>query len=183
MAKARRFTIRSLKPRDMKDLVEAYYSYYDDAKKDPGFGLMLLRKKPPYAEERKWFRKVRESIRKGNTIASVAVVDGKVVGMCDVSTRMPGSPASHIGSLGIAIRAGYRDTGIGDALVKDLIRRSRGRYEILKLEVFRNNGRARHLYAKNGFRRYGLLKNGIKRGSRYYDEELMYLNLKKGLKG
>ncbi|MCL4365419.1 GNAT family N-acetyltransferase [Candidatus Marsarchaeota archaeon] len=167
------FIIREMRPGDFGDIVDNYYSYYSEARFNHSLGLSLLKKKPSIRDERKWFNDMLKELRAGNGVASVAEAEGRVVGHCGISGNQTVSKA-HIGVLGIAIREGYRGMGIGNALVQDALRKGRGRWDMVVLEVFGNNIAALQLYRRSGFRVYGTLPKGIKSGRRYVDGILMY---------
>ena len=65
--------------------------------------------------------------------------------------------------------------GIGTALMKDLVKRSKGRFEILVLDVMSINKAAMGLYKKLGFKVYGTLPKGYMRQGRRIDHTLMYI--------
>ena len=173
----KRFIIRNTKWEDFHDLVRNFYSYYDEVKKDPTFTLTLMEKKPTLQEEAVWFASVYKSILDKERIMLVAEVDGKVVGACEVSRG--GSQQGHVGILGIAVKKEYRSMGVGQALIKGILKKSEKKFEIVVLQVFAKNSRAKHVYEKLGFKMYATLKNGIKRNGKYFDEQEMYINLKK----
>ena len=172
------FIIRNLRKGDFKGVVNTYFSYYEELKENPGIGLSLYRKRPTIAQERKWFASLLENIRKKNAIVIVAQMDGKVVGMCDVLSFRPGSSMDHKGLLGIAIHKDYRSHGIGSAMLKEVLRQSRRRFETIVLSAFSNNRGAVALYKRFGFKQYGFLRRSNKRGGKYFDESFFYLNLK-----
>lgn len=172
------FVIRDLKPSDGKTLIENYYSYYKELSENPNFGVLLFKTRPSYKDELGWFRSLLRKVREGRAIASVAEVDGKVVGICEVSYDQ-GKENEHIGDLGIAVIKARRGQGIGEALMAATIKKCGRRLEILRLAVFANNTGAKRLYRRLGFRRYGYFRNGIKRDGRYIDEEFMYLDLRR----
>ncbi len=169
--------IRELQWNDMDDLVENYYSFYDELKESPDFGIIFHRDKPSYESEIAWFSALFKLIKEDDAVAVVAEVDGKVVGLCDSQRMRPGSEISHIAVLGIAIRKGYRGKGLGEAMIKKMIELSKGKFDILKLEVFSVNTTAMNLYRRIGFVEYGTLPNAIKRGNTYYDSVHMYYQL------
>ena len=90
------FTIRNLRKGDFRDIVNTYFSYYEELKANPGIGLSLYRKRPTIAQERKWFASLLQNVRKKNAIVIVAEMGGKVVGMCDVLSFRPGSSMMNI---------------------------------------------------------------------------------------
>ncbi len=170
--------IRELNWNDMDDIVENYYSYYDELEHSPDLGLTLFNSKPTYEDEIKWFSALYSDIIKRDGFASVAERNGKVVGLCEIRAMTVRECVSHIGTLGIAIHRDSRGIGIGERLLKRTIDSSRDRFEMIILDVFTTNVTARRLYSRLGFRSMGVLPNAVKRNQRYYDEERMYLSLK-----
>ncbi len=173
----KRFIVRQLKWEDFPDMASNFFGYFEEAKKDPYFGLTTFAKRPTMQDEVGWFADFYKSVLDGKRVAFVAVADGKVVGSCEARSMLRGQ--THVGELGIAIKKEYRSMGIGQALIKEVLKRSRGKFEILTLKVFGHNARAKHVYQKMGFMQYGTLKKGIKRGKLYFDEDEMYINLKR----
>src|SRR5690348_15231512 len=133
-----KFTIRPLAKTDRKDLIDNYFSYWEELKRNPNLGLSFLPKKPGLKDEHAWFKNMLDKVKRGDEVASVAVVDGKAVGLCQAH-RLSRRENEHIAELGIAIRDGYRGAGIGEALMKDVIKRSKGKFEIIQLAVFAIN--------------------------------------------
>jgi ribosomal protein S18 acetylase RimI-like enzyme len=158
-------------------MAETWFSFFPEAEADPSFGLILYRERPSMDEERKWFTGVLQDIQNGDLVKAVAEVGGHVVGWCDVRRVAPKTPNDHRGSLGICIRKGFRGRGIGKALVAAAIESCRGKFESLELTVLTDNEHAIRLYSEFGFKTYGMRPSAIKRGGRYFDEHLMYLNL------
>lgn len=104
----------------------------------------------------------REWIRQFDGVTSVlfiSEVDRKLVGQADVhSGRAP--KESHVGTLGVAVREGYRDIGLGRALIERCLEWMRDRkFRKACLQVFSTNARAIALYKKLGFD-----VEGIRRG-------------------
>ena len=59
--------------------------------------------------------------------------------------------SSHVGELGIFIKKGYRDKGIGELMMQQALKyANKEGIKIVKLSVFANNDRAIHLYKKFG---------------------------------
>ncbi len=172
------FIVRDLKPEDFEEVIDNYYSIYDEVKQNPwAVGILLFEKKPSLKDERKWFKEALEKTRKGDGFALVAEVNGKVIGMCEVRNKTPQQEQKHIGNVGIYTREGYRSMGIGSALLSELINRAKTKYKSLILTVFISNQPAKNLYKKFGFVEYGILPEGILRSGKYADEIYMYLKL------
>lgn len=117
---------------------------------------------------------IGEMIRDESTLAIVAEADGEVVGNVLVSVEH--SPVSaHIGTLSIAVAEGWRDVGIGTALVGAAQAWTGERHLVkLALSVFPDNDRAVAVYEHTGFVREGLRRKQFHGwGDRYRDELLM----------
>jgi RimJ/RimL family protein N-acetyltransferase len=171
-------SIRDVTQSDLDRLTEYYFQFYDEVKVNPNFGLTLFDAKPSLLDEMAWFLDFQKASAEGNSIGLVAVADdGKILGFSEVGRRKPTSSVSHRGSLGISVRKEYRGKGIGTLLLKKMIERCKGKFEILELEVFVGNDVAKHLYERLGFKTYGLRPQAVKRAGKYIDEELMYLKL------
>lgn len=169
--------IRDIKPSDFTDLVDNYYRYYDEVKENPAFGIVLYRKKPSLSDELNWFSGLYKEVVDGDAIALVAEIDSHVVGFCEVSRNHPGSDTSHRAGLGIHVNKDHRRKGVGTALMRETLQRCKGRFEIIELDVLTANIAAKELYEKFGFKKYGVRPRSLKRGDRYFDEELMRLEM------
>ena len=103
----------------------------------------------------------------------VAEVEGKVIASSSVTKRRFRCE-NHVGDLGILIKSGYRDIGIGSEMMKTLIDQARVmRLKILSLTVFATNKRAIHVYEKVGFKETGRIPKGIFRNGKYIDRVMM----------
>jgi RimJ/RimL family protein N-acetyltransferase len=123
-------------------------------------------------------RNTLKGIAEGNIAMVMAEVDSHVVGWCDVRRVGPKTPVDHRGVLGICLRKEYRGRGIGEALIKGVLERCRGKFEVVELTVLSGNNRAKRLYERFGFVKYGVRRGALKRAGRYFDEDLMGLKLK-----
>jgi ribosomal protein S18 acetylase RimI-like enzyme len=94
----------------------------------------------------------------------VALVDDAVVGWCDI-TPASFEGMTHVGRLGMGVKAGFRGQGIGKGLLDAALNRAFGQgLERVELEVFRSNDSAVRLYEAHGF-----LREGVKVGARKLD--------------
>ncbi len=86
---------------------------------------------------------------------------------------------SHRAELGLSVLKDEWNKGIGSILLDKLIdfARSSG-IEIINLEVRSDNTSAIHLYEKYGFKRIGTSPAFFKINDKYYDFEIMYLDLR-----
>jgi RimJ/RimL family protein N-acetyltransferase len=170
-------SIREVDSTDFYRVTQHYFEFYDEIKQDPSFGLPLLLEKPSLIDEMPVFTADMKAIGEGNAVGLVAESEGALVGYCYVARRRPGSPVSHRGGLELTVKKAFRGKGIGTKLLKEMIRRCKGRFEIIELEVFAVNLPAKRLYERIGFKTYGLRPNSVKSAGKYFDEELMYLPL------
>ena len=76
--------VREVLLSDFQDLVNNYYSSFDEVKTNPELGLGLFHSKPSMADELDWFSGLYKGVINGNNVAMVAELDSKVVGFCEV---------------------------------------------------------------------------------------------------
>lgn len=170
--------IRGLEPSDFIDIIGYYLRFYEEVKENPLFGVVLSSKKPRMNDELRWFSGLYDAIVRGDTVAFVAEVRGRAVGLCEVRTiGRPGSEVSHRGDLGIAVSSDFRGMGVGTALLRSTLKKCKGKFEIVELSVFSKNRGARKLYERFGFKRYATRRSSVKRRNEYLDEVLMRLEL------
>lgn len=93
----------------------------------------------------------------------MCIVDGKVVGNCEISF-FRGMKTKHRASVAIALIREFWNQGIGTKMFQELIRLAENREGIMQMELefVEGNSRARHLYEKMGFRITGIRPNGIR---------------------
>ena len=86
-------------------------------------------------QEVDWLARHLINIEKDKEIAIVAEIGGKMVGQVQVSPR--GGRLRHVGNLGISVKAGYREIGIGTELMNEAEKQAqRIGIEIIFLDVF-----------------------------------------------
>ena len=104
------------------------------------------------------------SVTTAKGVHLVALVDDAVVGWCDI-TPASYEGMTHVGRLGMGVKAGFGGQGIGKGLLKAALNRAFGQgLERVELEVFRSNDSAVRLYEAHGF-----LREGVKAGARKLD--------------
>ena len=173
------YRIREVRPTDRDPIVQGYLALYHERESNPTLGIVLARTPPPVEAENAWFDALLESVRVGRKVVRVAEVDGRAVGLCEVTQKGSETNAdeAHVGELGLLVHERHRGQGIGEALLREVLARCAGRFEIVVLSVFGNNTPAKRLYAKVGFRSCGSLPRGIKRSGFYTDSDRMFLEL------
>jgi RimJ/RimL family protein N-acetyltransferase len=127
-------------------------------------------------QEKVWLEGSLLKIKKRQLFDLVVEVDGKVVGNSELKIKTGRS--SHVGYIGIVIKKGYRDIGIGNAMLKALIFHAETiGLMMLTLDVFSTNNRAIHVYEKLGFKETGRIPKKLVKNGKYVDEILMVKNL------
>lgn len=120
-------------------------------------------------QERDWIR----SFDNQTSVLYVAEVGGRVVGQVDVRISSY-AKARHVANLGIAIIKGFRELGIGRALMERALAWMKLRNaEKATLEVFSSNTRAIALYEKMGFEVEAIRTKHYKIRGQYVDDVLM----------
>ena len=175
----RSIRIRDLRWNDFEEIIRGYWHLYEERDEGRPHGITLFARKPTLAEEVDWFASLYRRFLTGDAVAVVAELNGRVVGQCTVSRvgRAPDAENGHVGELGILVEEAYRGRGVGHALLRTALARSRGRFEVVRLGVQANNVGARRLYERVGFRRAGTIPRAHRRDGTYVDEELMALVL------
>jgi len=124
-----------------------------------------------------WLADYLSQVEKDEAVGIAAEVDGTFVGQVTVNRRT--GHLKHVGMLGIALKAGYRDIGIGSELIIEAEKQARllG-LDLITLEVFASNSRAIRLYEKRGYKRVGSIPGCYLKEGDYFDNVIMAKNLK-----
>ena len=159
-------TLRAPKWDDLDDMLEFINSLVDEGAD------IIMDTKQTREQEVDWLARLLTRLEKDEITVVVAEVGGRFVGQVVVTPRRMRS--KHVGFLGIALKDGYREIGIGTELMKEAEDQSRRLgLEILNLEVFATNERAKHVYEKLGYREVGAWPKVIKKDEVYIDGILM----------
>ncbi len=163
--------IRELRKQDAKTLIE-YTKRIGSETDNLTFGVEGF---PAIVEDE---AKVLEKIHEDPRSIMLGVFKGKQMIANGSISSLP-RRMSHRAELGLSVLKDEWNKGIGSILLDKLIdfARSSG-IEIINLEVRSDNTSAIHLYEKYGFKRIGTSPAFFKINDKYYDFEIMYLDLR-----
>ena len=132
---------------------------------------ILRTTKPSRAGEAEWLGARLASIEKGDLIALLAELGGRLVGSAEVERWGQQFPeVDHVGVVGIGILKTGRGIGLGTALLESLIQLSKEvGFKVLILDTFATNTVAQGLYKKIGFTEVGRIPKAIHRNGNYVD--------------
>ncbi len=168
----RSYHIRHLHWSDLEQVLDFYNSVID-AKAD-----IARITKVTHEEEEDWLKRALEQEEKGAVRHYLTEMDHKIIGNGGLTRGRADWGQLHLATLGIALRPGYWDQGIGTTLMKVMIEDARRwGLKMIILDVFATNARARHVYEKMSFREAGRIPNAFLRDEKYIDEIRMALEL------
>jgi L-amino acid N-acyltransferase YncA len=166
----REVVLRSIRWEDLDGCVEFINSLVEEGAD------ILVDTKVSREDEADWLGKRLARAVKGEIIDIIAEVDGKMVANSEVEKRS--GLMSHVGSLGIGIKADYRGIGIGTQVMQALKEESRkAGLKVLVLDAFATNKTAQALYRKMGFQDAGRIPKAICKNDKYIDLIRMTLEL------
>lgn len=115
----------------------------------------------------------KDLIRNRDDLNLVAILNDEVVGTVNVQRGIY-KKNRHTASLGIAIKSGHRNKGLGSEMIRMAIRWAAEQNIIkLNLEVFSSNVGAIALYKKLGFIEEGVRKKQFLLGDSFVDDVMM----------
>lgn len=162
----RKVVLRTPKWEDLDDLLELINSLVEEGAE------IIINEKVSREEEIEWLSGTLASLEKDEVFFLVAEVDGKVV--ASSSIRPLRGFDKHVGILGIVIKSGVRDVGIGTEMLKTLVEQAyKMGLNVLTLTVFATNKRAIHVYEKVGFAQTGTVPKKHFKDGKYIDEVIM----------
>lgn len=170
-AEGREVKIRYPEMKDLEDIMDYMNSVIKEGK------YLNRREKLEREEEIDWLSNTLKSNENGNKIYLAAVVNGEVLG--GASVKAGAGAQSHIGEFGIALHKDIRGLGIGTKLSKNIFAEAKERLavELVKLEVFETNERARDFYKKLGFEKVGELREAARIDGNYQNSIIMQKRL------
>lgn len=171
MRDGRRCAVRSAEPDDAEEMLALLLRVAGETP-------FLLREPEEVTmtvpEEREFLRARLEDPR---ALLAGAFIDGRLAGNAGIECPLARRRCLHRAEFGISVRREYWGLGLGTALLTEAVAcaESAG-YEQVELEVVDGNDRARALYEKHGFVRYGTREHAFRyRDGTYAAEHLMML--------
>jgi RimJ/RimL family protein N-acetyltransferase len=132
-------------------------------------------------EEIAYLNNCFRNMKHGNSVHLYATCGAQVIGTCSVErVFLHRQRAMHVGTFGITLEKEFRGKGIGQTMAETVIEEAKNRLrgiEMLTLDVYSENEKAIKMYEKLGFKKAGVIPNGLKYKNRYLDEVKMYLPL------
>jgi RimJ/RimL family protein N-acetyltransferase len=165
--------------RDLDGFTRFANAFVREKRNNPDLGLVSFDRRLTRKQEGRWLREVIRGVARKEVVSMAAFVGGRVVGHCAINRRKFREDR-HAGVFGIAILDGFRGVGIGEKMVGAALDEARRiGIQLVELDVFSTNAAAIRLYEKMGFEKAGTIPDKIFRRGRYYDEDVMFLDLRK----
>ena len=166
MRDGREVILRTPRLEDLDNLMELINSLVDEKAE------IARTEKVTREEEAEWLPKMLSNLEKNELFFLVAEVGGKVVASSDIHILR--GDEKHVGVLGIVVKSGFRDSGIGKEMMKTLEEQSVALgLKVLTLQVLATNKRAIHVYENVGFVQTGRVPKKHFREGQYIDEVIM----------
>ncbi len=160
----RNVVLRTPRWEDLDDFLELINSLVDE-KAD-----IYITEKFTRESEAEWLTKALSRLEKDEQFFLAAEVDKKVIALSDFQVK-EGDPEQHPGFLGIIVRKGYRDLGIGTEIMKTMLQQAASfGFKKVSVNAFITNKRAIHVYKKVGFAETGIIRNRHFRQGKFIDE-------------
>ena len=168
----RKVVIRSIVPSDIKRAKE----FTNSLNSVIAEGIYILfTKKCTVEEEKEWIKKAIARVRDDH-FTFVAECDRKIVGTATIAKEI--GTMSHVATIGVMIRKGYREMGIGSMLMQALIDTAQQmKVKIVKMDAFATNKRALNLYKKFGFKQAARIPRLIKLKGKLVDNIILIREL------
>ena len=162
--------VRGIRAEDTKDL----WRYINAISRERTFN-RFQGERISLAFEKKYVQGQLARARKKLSTHLVMYVGKELAGASSV--EMSERITAHVAVFGIAVAKKFRGRGLGELLMRTVLKEARARMpqlRIVRLIVDSNNKIGRSLYKKVGFKEYGRLPKAMYRHGRYSDEIGMY---------
>jgi RimJ/RimL family protein N-acetyltransferase len=163
----RKVVLRTPRWEDLDDLLELINSLVEEKAE------ICITQKFTREAEAEWLIMVLSRLKIDEQFFIVAEVDKKAVALSDFQIR-EGDKEHRVGAIGIIVRNGYRNLGIGTEIMKTLLEQAAFYgLRIVTVNPFATNKRAIHVYEKVGFVQTGMIPKKHFRQGTYIDEIVM----------
>jgi RimJ/RimL family protein N-acetyltransferase len=171
-------TLRTPRREDLQELVSFFNDLVNEKLTDQDSELHSgFDRRVSLEEESQWLDELLGSVKKGDVISIVAMVDGKIVANGGV-TRGKYSDTNHHGELGLTVTRAYRGKGIGRIMIERLIAECQNMgVKTLEVEFLSTNQAAKAAYQKAGFLETGKILGKVLRKGKYVDASIMSRHL------
>ena len=138
---------------------------------------ILKNEKIKLTDEKKYLEGLLKEIKSKKSVNVYAFYKSKLI--ANTGVKVGKFRGKHMGNLGISVSKDFRDEGLGQLLMKELLFLAKNYLNLKKvtLSVLEGNPRGIHLYKKLGFSEYGKLPKAALYKGDYVDEILMYKDL------
>lgn len=127
-------------------------------------------------EETQYLKSVLAQMEKREALKIFAFIGNEMVGNADITSE--GRRSKHVAILGVTVKDGYRQEGIGQALMEVLVDGAKKlNFRLIELGCFANNPRGLHLYEKFGFKEVGRIPGKYLYKGEYIDSVEMVKEL------
>jgi RimJ/RimL family protein N-acetyltransferase len=163
----RNVIFRTPRLEDLDDFLELINSLVDE-KAD-----IFVNEKVSREEEVEWLLEVIAHLERDEDFFLAAEVNKKVVALAEFKIKN-GDKEHPVGAIGIIVKKGYRNLGIGNKLLKILMEQAVFfGLQKMTINVFATNKRAIHVYKKIGFIETGIIPERHLRQGKLIDEIIM----------
>src|SRR4030042_1719657 len=156
----KKIIIRKFSRKDLKN-VKKFHDFVDSLIEEGVF--INANKKKSSREELERIKEQLQEIKKKKRVSLVAELNNKVIGSTGIDLNW--GRQGHVGNVGISIRNGYRQIGLGTYLMKEIIKLAKKELKpkpkIIRLSVMPINKPALKLYKKFGFKKVAKIPNQL----------------------
>lgn len=170
----KKLTIRKFSKRDLRN-VRNFQDFFNSLIEENA--KITMNKKLSLKEEKAWLEMILSRTKRHKSIALLAESNKNKMVVGTILIHLDRGRMSHIGRLGITIRKGYREMGLGSYLTQKIIKLAkkelRPKPKMIRLSVFSTNKPAIKLYKKYGFRKVAIIPKQLEFKGKLFDEVIM----------
>jgi ribosomal protein S18 acetylase RimI-like enzyme len=131
-------------------------------------------RKPKLGRIKNSLKERLKEVKNKDVVYLVVELKGKILGRAWIK-RVNDHNQEHIGNLAIHLHSSLRGKGLGEKLLKEILKEAKKvlKIKMVTLGVMGKNTPAKNLYKKVGFKEYGKLVKGFRHFERLEDSILM----------